>query len=42
MHDERMLTETYAIAQDEQKLIQTTQEARQELLDLFESDQTSD
>jgi CPA2 family monovalent cation:H+ antiporter-2/glutathione-regulated potassium-efflux system protein KefB len=41
-HDERMLTETYAIAQDEQKLIQTTQEARQELLDLFESDQTSD
>ena len=38
-HDERMLEETYAIAHDEKLLIQTTQEARQELLDLFESDQ---
>jgi monovalent cation:proton antiporter-2 (CPA2) family protein len=38
-HDERMLNETYAIAHDENLLIQTTQEANQELLDLFESDQ---
>jgi len=41
-HDERILTETHAIAQDEQRLIQTQQEARQELMDLFESDQTED
>ena len=38
-HDERMLNETYAIAHDENLLIQTTQDANQELLDLFESDQ---
>jgi CPA2 family monovalent cation:H+ antiporter-2/glutathione-regulated potassium-efflux system protein KefB len=38
-HDERILAETYAIAHDETKLIQTTQEATQELRDLFESDQ---
>jgi len=37
-HDERMLMETRAIAHDEGKLIQTAQEAAQELLDLFESD----
>jgi CPA2 family monovalent cation:H+ antiporter-2/glutathione-regulated potassium-efflux system protein KefB len=37
-HDERILNETYAIANDETKLIQTTQEAAQELRDLFESD----
>ncbi len=41
-HDERLLTETFAIAQDEQRLIQTNQEARDELLDLFESDQSPD
>jgi monovalent cation:proton antiporter-2 (CPA2) family protein len=39
-HDERILTETYAIAQDENQLVQTTQEASQELMDLFESDQS--
>ena len=38
-HDERILNETYAIAHDENLLIQTTQDANQELLDLFESDQ---
>jgi CPA2 family monovalent cation:H+ antiporter-2/glutathione-regulated potassium-efflux system protein KefB len=37
-HDERILDETYAIAHDETKMIQTTQEATQELRDLFESD----
>lgn len=37
-HDEKMLDETYAIFNDEQAMIQTTQEASQELLDLFESD----
>jgi monovalent cation:proton antiporter-2 (CPA2) family protein len=41
-HDERILTETYAIAQDEQQLIQTQHEAAQELMDLFESDQSED
>jgi CPA2 family monovalent cation:H+ antiporter-2/glutathione-regulated potassium-efflux system protein KefB len=39
-HDERMLAETYAIAGDEKQLIQTSQEAMQELMDLFESDQS--
>jgi CPA2 family monovalent cation:H+ antiporter-2/glutathione-regulated potassium-efflux system protein KefB len=39
-HDERMLAETYAIAGDEKQLIQTNQEATQELMDLFESDQS--
>lgn len=38
-HDERILNETYPVAHDEQRLIQTTQEAAQELRDLFESDQ---
>jgi CPA2 family monovalent cation:H+ antiporter-2/glutathione-regulated potassium-efflux system protein KefB len=41
-HDERILHETYAIANDEKRLIQTTQESAQELLDLFESDQQND
>ncbi len=39
-HDERILDETYAIAHDEKKLIQTTQEATQELTDLFETDRS--
>jgi monovalent cation:proton antiporter-2 (CPA2) family protein len=38
-HDERILEETYAIAHDEKKLIQTAQESAQELLDLFQTDQ---
>jgi CPA2 family monovalent cation:H+ antiporter-2/glutathione-regulated potassium-efflux system protein KefB len=37
-HDEQMLEATYAIAHDETKLIQTSQEATQELRELFESD----
>jgi CPA2 family monovalent cation:H+ antiporter-2/glutathione-regulated potassium-efflux system protein KefB len=37
-HDEQILDATYAIAHDETKLIQTAQEATQELRDLFESD----
>jgi CPA2 family monovalent cation:H+ antiporter-2/glutathione-regulated potassium-efflux system protein KefB len=37
-HDEQILDATYAIAHDETKLIQTTQEATQELRELFESD----
>jgi CPA2 family monovalent cation:H+ antiporter-2/glutathione-regulated potassium-efflux system protein KefB len=37
-HDERILDETYAIAHDETRMIQTTQEAAQELIDLFETD----
>jgi CPA2 family monovalent cation:H+ antiporter-2/glutathione-regulated potassium-efflux system protein KefB len=37
-HDERILVETRAITHDEGKMIQTTQEAAQELMDLFESD----
>ncbi len=41
-HDERNLIETHAIAQDEQKLIQTQQETQQELMNLFESDQSED
>jgi len=40
VHDERILNETYAIAHDEKQMIQTTQEASQELLDLFESDRS--
>jgi hypothetical protein len=36
------LNETYAIANDESQLIQSTQESAQELRDLFESDQQSD
>jgi monovalent cation:proton antiporter-2 (CPA2) family protein len=40
-HDERILTETYAVANDEKQLIQSTQDALQELMDLFESDQTT-
>jgi CPA2 family monovalent cation:H+ antiporter-2/glutathione-regulated potassium-efflux system protein KefB len=38
-HDERILHQTHAIAHDETRLIQTTQEAARELMDLFESDQ---
>jgi voltage-gated potassium channel Kch len=41
-HDERILEETYAIFHDEQQLIQTTQEATQELIDLFESDRSAE
>jgi len=37
-HDEKILRETYEIAHNEKAMIQTTQEASQELLDLFESD----
>ncbi len=37
-HDERILHETRDIANDEGRLIQTTHEAAQELLELFESD----
>jgi len=37
-HDERILQETHAIAHDEGRMIQTTHEAAQELMDLFESD----
>ncbi len=40
-HDERILGETYAIANDEKQLAQTTQDAQRELLDLFESDQSA-
>lgn len=40
-HDERILLESYALANDERALIQTAQEANKELRDLFESDQTS-
>lgn len=39
-HDEMRLTETYAIANDEGKLIQTAQDANKELRDLFESDRS--
>jgi monovalent cation:proton antiporter-2 (CPA2) family protein len=38
-HDEKQLVETQAIAGDEQKLIQSTQQSAQELMELFESDQ---
>jgi CPA2 family monovalent cation:H+ antiporter-2/glutathione-regulated potassium-efflux system protein KefB len=41
-HDERILDETYAFAQDESRLIQTNQEAAGELRDLFESDEHPD
>ncbi len=37
-HDERNLIETQEIAGDEQKLIQSTQQAAQELMELFEAD----
>jgi CPA2 family monovalent cation:H+ antiporter-2/glutathione-regulated potassium-efflux system protein KefB len=37
-HDERILQATHEIANDEGRLIQTTQEATQELMELFESD----
>lgn len=37
-HDEQTLVETQAIAHDESKLIQSTQEAAQELQELFEAD----
>ncbi|HSU05226.1 MAG TPA: cation:proton antiporter, partial [Acetobacteraceae bacterium] len=37
-HDERRLVETHAIAHDEQQLIQSTQQAAAELMDLFEAD----
>ncbi len=37
-HDERNLIETYAIAHDEQQLIQSSQQAAQELMELFEAD----
>jgi monovalent cation:proton antiporter-2 (CPA2) family protein len=38
-HDERALEETRAIAADEQQLIQSVQQAAQELSELFEADQ---
>jgi CPA2 family monovalent cation:H+ antiporter-2/glutathione-regulated potassium-efflux system protein KefB len=38
-HDERTLQETRAIAGDEQQLIQSAQQAAQELSELFEADQ---
>jgi voltage-gated potassium channel Kch len=37
-HDERALIETHTIAHDEQKLIQSTQQAAAELMELFEAD----
>lgn len=37
-HDEQNLVETHAVAHDEKQLIQSTQQAAQELLDLFEAD----
>lgn len=40
-HDERTLTATQAYAGDEQRLIQSTQEAAEELLELFEADRAS-
>lgn len=39
--DELMLHESYAIANDEQKMIQTVQETNRELQDLFESDESN-
>ncbi len=39
-HDEKLLAETYAVADDEEQLIQTVQDANRELLDLFESDKS--
>lgn len=38
--DELMLRESYSISNDEQKMIQTIQEANKQLLDLFESDES--
>lgn len=38
-HDERTLQETHAIYRDEQQLIQSTQQATEELMALFEADQ---
>ncbi len=38
-HDERTLIETQSIAGDEQKMIQSAQQAAQELMELFEADQ---
>lgn len=40
-HDELMLHESYAIANDEHKMIQTVQDANKELQDLFESDESN-
>ncbi len=37
-HDERTLEETHAVAHDEQQLIQSTHQAAQELMELFETD----
>jgi monovalent cation:proton antiporter-2 (CPA2) family protein len=39
-HDETLLTETYAIANDDRKMVQTANEAKDELRDLFEADQS--
>ncbi|HTQ69887.1 MAG TPA: monovalent cation:proton antiporter-2 (CPA2) family protein [Acidocella sp.] len=39
-HDDRILRETYAIGSDEGKLIQSVQDAAQELQDLFETDKS--
>ena len=41
-HDERVLPRTHAIYRDETKLIQSTQEAADELLSLFEADQAAE
>lgn len=38
-HDERVLAETHAIYRDEKALIQTSQQAAEELVGLFEADQ---
>jgi glutathione-regulated potassium-efflux system protein KefB len=37
-HDERLLVETHAYASDEKRVIQTTEQAADELADLFEQD----
>jgi len=39
VHDERNLRDTHAIYRDEQQLIQSTQQATEELISLFEADQ---
>ena len=39
-HDERTLLESHAIYRDEKQLIQSTQQATEELMALFEADQT--
>lgn len=41
-HDERVLERTHAIYRDETKLIQSTQEAAEELMSLFEADQAAE